>query len=361
LIHKNQSINKYEQHTIMTSHKLLEKKLPKDYDLSRLPKELITIVSKKEYQNNIISGSADYSIKIWNIYDGTCRTLTDHIRTVSAVAISSDNKLIASGSHDFSIKIWDFDSGDIIRTFDGLHDDGKCHDGYTGHMDYVYMVCFSADNKRVISGGRDKMINIWDLDTGALVNTLQCGSIVRSVCCSSDNKMIASAGANGFINVWNYDNLSKYISRGFERYPLSICFSPDNKRIAIGSQDNKVYIRDIVNDRPVHTLSGHAGSINSVNFSFDNKRIVSGSADKSIKIWDANNYNLVHTLVGHTDHISSVCFSSDNKRIISGSFDKTIKIWDAHTGDMIQTLEGHTDWISSVCLTNHYLSNLIKN
>ena len=42
----------------------------------------------------------------------------------------------------------------------------------TGHSDYVLCVAFSADGKFIVSGSRDKLVKIWNADTGDMVSIL---------------------------------------------------------------------------------------------------------------------------------------------------------------------------------------------
>lgn len=53
----------------------------------------------------IVSGSDDYSIKVWNLFESKeeC-TFIGHTGTVKSVCVSPDSKLIVSGSDDKSIK-----------------------------------------------------------------------------------------------------------------------------------------------------------------------------------------------------------------------------------------------------------------
>jgi len=39
----------------------------------------------------------------------------------------------------------------------------------TGHSDYVRSVAFSPDATRIVSGSADKLVKIWDAETGAEV------------------------------------------------------------------------------------------------------------------------------------------------------------------------------------------------
>ena len=39
----------------------------------------------------------------------------------------------------------------------------------TGHSGYVFVVAFSPDGNRVVSGSGDNLVKIWDTETGAEV------------------------------------------------------------------------------------------------------------------------------------------------------------------------------------------------
>ena len=67
--------------------------------------ECVSCLSKLD-ENTIVSGSYDYSIKIWNLITGTCvRTL---IVQSSVNCMYNLNKYqIVSGSDDKTLKVWD--------------------------------------------------------------------------------------------------------------------------------------------------------------------------------------------------------------------------------------------------------------
>ncbi len=78
--------------------------------------------------------------------------LRGHTDSVLSVAISSDGKYIVSGSADTTIRIWDLETrvqvGEPLR----------------GHTDTVWSVAISPDGKRIASGSRDNTIRIWSTE-----------------------------------------------------------------------------------------------------------------------------------------------------------------------------------------------------
>ena len=56
----------------------------------------------------VVSGSCDKSVKLWNIETGTeLSTMARHSDTVSSVAFSADGQWVMSGSSDKTIRLWD--------------------------------------------------------------------------------------------------------------------------------------------------------------------------------------------------------------------------------------------------------------
>jgi WD40 repeat protein len=57
--------------------------------------------------SSLASGSADNTIKIWDLNNGTgTKTLSGHGASVWSVAFSPDGRSLASGSDDKTIKLW---------------------------------------------------------------------------------------------------------------------------------------------------------------------------------------------------------------------------------------------------------------
>src|SRR5271169_1415135 len=63
--------------------------------------------------------------------------------------ISSDGAYALSSSWDKTLRLWELATGNTTRTF-------------VGHTNDVLSVSFSADNRQIVSGSRDRTIKLWN-------------------------------------------------------------------------------------------------------------------------------------------------------------------------------------------------------
>eukprot|EP00741_Cyanophora_paradoxa_P012951 tig00020660_g12507.t1 len=77
-----------------------------------------------------------------------------HKDVVTAVAWTPDGKRIVSGSCDKLVRVWDAESGELLLPLEG-------------HEGQVTSVAVSADGKRIVSGSSDETVRVWDAESGA--------------------------------------------------------------------------------------------------------------------------------------------------------------------------------------------------
>jgi WD40 repeat protein len=117
------------------------------------------------------------------------RTLKGHT-TASALAISVDGQTLVSGGQDKAIKVWDLQTGKLSKTLQS--DSGEIQD-----------LAIAPDGKTVVSGSGDRMVRIWDITSNQRPQMLKGhSSDIRQVEISSDGKTIISS-TYGEIKVWD--------------------------------------------------------------------------------------------------------------------------------------------------------------
>jgi guanine nucleotide-binding protein subunit beta-2-like 1 protein len=108
-----------------------------------------SLATTPEDPNLLLSSSRDKSVVVWqlthssggedNAYGFARRALRGHSHFVSDVVISSDGAFALSASWDSELRLWDIATGKTTRRF-------------VGHDKDVLSVAFSVDNRQIVSG-----------------------------------------------------------------------------------------------------------------------------------------------------------------------------------------------------------------
>jgi sterol desaturase/sphingolipid hydroxylase (fatty acid hydroxylase superfamily) len=268
-----------------------------------------------------------------------CRSLIGHKGAVLSVAMTPDGRRIVSGGADGTVRVWDRATGQETTTL-------------TGHVDAVRGVAIRADGERIISGGEDGTVRMWDVETAQIERIFTGHSGVHcGVAISGDGHHVVLASADATVSMWN-------VAPGGETFSVpgdpgsvpSVAISADGTTIATTSW-KVLKILDAHDGRERLASGGHADLITSVAISADGRRIVTGGLDTIVKVWNATTGQELLTLRGHTSPISSVALRSDGRCIVSASRDGTIKVWDAVTGCEKLTPAARGTAITSVAIS----------
>jgi WD40 repeat protein len=288
----------------------------------------------------LASGSADCSIKLWDMASGReLRTLNGNANMVSSVAFSPDGRTLASAGYDHTVRLWDVSSGRELH-----------FNQFLLHADIVNAVAFSEDGKTLASASSDQTIKIWNVADGHLQRTLSGHSQgVNAVAFSADGHMLASGSFDSSIKLWDPGTGEQLRTlSGHSGAVTAVAFSLDGRRLLSGSYDKTVKVWDIASGHELRTLNGSSDRITSVAFTPDGRSAAAGSLDNNIKLWDLVYGAELRTFVGHVMGVTSVAFSADGRTLASGSLDHNIKLWDPASGRELRTLSGHTNFVSSI-------------
>ncbi|HEY9833053.1 MAG TPA: WD40 repeat domain-containing protein, partial [Stenomitos sp.] len=166
------------------------------------------------------------------------RTLNSHSDSVRAVAVTADGKRAISGSDDFTLKIWNLETGEELFTLPSRRYANN------GHSSYVNAVAVTADGKRAISGSHDKTLKVWNLETREELFTLNGHrDLVRAVAVTADGKRAISGSYDNTLKVWNLEtgkelftlSSGRYTNNGRSGRVNAVAVTADGKRAISGS------------------------------------------------------------------------------------------------------------------------------
>ena len=200
------------------------------------------------------SGDVNGVIKVWDVATGTCeQTLEGHDCSVMSVCVSAGGHLF-SGGQDNTIKEWDTDTGTCTQTMEAC--DWECNPNATsGHFNDVASVCVSADGSRCISGSSDNTIKVWDVATGACMQTLGmhkpyshikgCASPVFLVYVSADGSTCFSVSGPNTVKVWDIATGTCVQTLEGNGNSGSVCVSADQSKLFLQTDEKTITIWSI--------------------------------------------------------------------------------------------------------------------
>jgi WD40 repeat protein len=376
----------------------------------------------------LASSAMDNNIRLWDRQSGLeLKKQLEHGDNVTAVTFSHKGQLLASSSWDKTVCLWNIQVGEQVQCFEG-------------HSSPVNVIAFTPDGQTLAVGSDDYGVILWeDLSKSSqpslfqseetLSNVFEIRRLatnyqpIKTMALSPDGQLVALATTDKMIHLFDKQSGNKV--RDLKAHSAEIntlAFSPNGKILASGSRysteselsDIPLCLWDVQTGKALKQLAGHTDHVMKVAFSPDGQILASASDDKTIRLWQvgegpvhppSNNLvgwversethqthsspssnNLVgwiersethqtHSsppsrnfvgwversethqrfskdiLAGHTQFITGVAFSPDGKTLASGSWDKTVRLWDVQSAQEIKRLEGHTDHITTVAFS----------
>lgn len=243
---------------------------------------------------------------------------------VACVAVSANT--VFAGAWDKTIWSWDL----------ATKSPGK---KYIGHSDFVKaVVCGQVSGEHVlISGGADKKIIVWDIQTGArlhilqdsLVNMLSIQDLVVDHASSTAEELVLiSASSDPHIRRW------KIRLDGWEQVAEPDPSVPGTERRTIVEHETTVY--KLALPHP-----GEAGEDEE-----EEVDLWTSSGDGTAKCLSRLRRFAVDDTYHHGDHVRAVAVTRE--WVITAGRDENVKFWNRTSGELYCTLEGHFDEVTDL-------------
>ena len=315
---------------------------------------------------NVITKQKNAAVKAENPPDYTRLFSVDmpgHRTDVRSLALSSDDRMLASVSNG-ALKIWNTRTCSCIRTLD---------------CGYALCSAFLPGEKLVIVGNRNGELEIFDITSSTLVDTVKTHEgPIWTLHVHPDGKSIATGSADKSAKFFNFEVVQEEIPGTKRMTPrfklahartlkvsddiLSLRFSPDSRLVSLSLLDNTVKIFFVDSLKLFLNLYGHKLPVLNMDISYDSKLIVTCSADKNVRLWGLDFGDCHKAFFAHQDSVMQVAFVPHNQdghghHFFSASKDSVIKYWDGDKFEQIQKLEGHHGeiWALAVSRTGDFV------
>lgn len=277
----------------------------------------------------LLSASADTTIRIRDMYHDRelLRTYSGHSKAISDICFNYSGTQFLSASYDRMMKLWDTETGVCINKFT------------TGKTPHVLK--FNPDpehSTEFLAGMSDKKIVQFDVRTPneivqeydhhlAAINTITFVDQNRRFMTTSDDKSLRA---------WDY-NIPvpiKYVAEP-DMYPMTNAAPhPSGKYVAYQSSDNQILVygaNDKFRQNRKKSYRGHnnAGLAIDLDCSPDGQFLASGDSGGFVCFWDWKTCKMYHKLKGGNQAVTCVKWHpQETSRIVSAGMDGEIRYWD---------------------------------
>jgi WD40 repeat protein/DNA-binding SARP family transcriptional activator len=308
------------------------------------------------------AGGASSAVTLWDTGTGAeiawpAGPIGRDTGTVTSVAFSADDRLLATTHEDGAVRLWDAGSGEVLRVM-------------LGHQGPAMHPAFSPDGRYLATAGfRDATVRVWDVDTGAEHRQLEGGGASpaaghpwpascprsgegqRRNCPKPPRPVFSPDGSTLLFNdilwtrMWDLESGRRAGDvPGHDGGVTQATFSPTGDRLVTIGEDGLARISDAKTGTTLQTIAT-GGALRAVAFDPDGARLATAGSDGIARLWDARTGRQLLTLPGHVGALVDVAFIPDGDHLLTSGRDGTTRLWDVSVsgtrgGTTLPTAEG---------------------
>lgn len=221
-----------------------------------------------------LSASEDGTVRVWEL--ASCREIGCFVPKpadrLTCIALSPNGKYVLCGGEENSW-LWEVATGKLVRRLPQRAEG----------------VAFAPNGRRAVTGGWDKELQVWDVESGRLLATLSGHSRgVKAVAFSSDDKCILSVGEDRKICLWDadqYELLREW--KGHKHWIWGVQFLPDGRRALTAGWDRTARLWNLEEGVEIQRFTPEPESeeLCCVTLSPEGRVAACGGADGLIYLW----------------------------------------------------------------------------
>jgi WD40 repeat protein len=333
--------------------------------------ESITSFNEKSFA----TGHADGVVRVWSSLDELSKELDLSSGMVLSLDFEQTSNLLAIGTVDGTLATWDVDGDTPPNEFSG-------HDGSTRKVSFL-------DNNRMVSGGEDDKIIVWDVESKRQINSVvsEHGGVIDF---AINGDVLSSVGPDGVVRLWAIDELELIDTlRGHDDLIWSIGNLGERGFVSVGQDgsirwwnaskshpktytieshlpasdvtfvwsDTLVSVSDPDHNLQIFNVSTGESSVvepnvkrelSVVEFVPTTSFVVTGDVEGDVLLWDTEKKKQIK-LVGNCQHqISSLDVTSFGKKVAAGSFGGQICVWDLRKEEVLLDIHSTDSIVLSV-------------
>ncbi|KAM3370025.1 hypothetical protein ACQJBY_017725 [Aegilops geniculata] len=353
----------------------------------------------------LATAGADKKVCVWDVDGGFCtHFFRGHTGVVTTIMFHKDPKrllvsvileinylceqdqlksnffLVGARSDDGTVRVWNLESK-------------KCIAVLNAHFSTVTSLALSEDGLTLLSAGRDKVVNVWDLRKYASKKTIPAYEMIEGVSFIGPGSSILAClgveaaklkektdgyfltvGERGIVRIWClesavcvFEQQSSDVTINSENEESRRGFTattmlPDDQGILCVTADQQFLFYSCTRtDEGTFQLNlykrliGYNDEILDLKFVGEEEQYLAVATNlEQVRVYDVASMSCSYVLAGHTEIVVCLdtCVSASGKTlVVTGSKDNTVRLWDMEKRSCIGTGKGHLGAIGCVAFS----------
>lgn len=331
----------------------------------------------------LATAGADKKVCVWDVDGGFCtHFFRGHTGVVTTIMFHKDPKrlLLFSGSDDGTVRVWNLESK-------------KCVAVLKAHFSTVTSLALSEDGQTLLSAGRDKVVNVWDVRKYSSKKTIPTYEMIEAVsfigpgsgflaCLGVEpanlkkrtDSYFLTVGERGVVRIWClestvcvYEQQSSDVTINSENeesrrgFTATIMLPDDRGLLCVTADQQFLFYCCTRTDEGAFQLNlykrliGYNDEILDLKFVGEEEQYLAVATNlEQVRVHDVASMSCSYVLAGHTEIVVCLdtCVSASGKTlVVTGSKDNTVRLWDMEKRSCIGTGKGHLGAIGCVAFS----------
>jgi WD40 repeat protein len=297
------------------------------------------------------STGLDGSLKIWDLNSGGSHDLPGVAGEKGGLAISPNRERLLTWPLAWSVRM-QRGYGACAPYHDPnlflLNAQGELLRTFQAGSGTVETAGFFPDGSYIFAGGEDKLLRVWETNSGRLIRELSgLDQRISAACLSGDGGRIFAAGEAFYntpmkdphIYAWDLASgeqvarfLEPVFGAQFHGYAFTggvraMCIRADEGKL-LYARGNSVYAWDLHGPALLGSLVDEQNKLTCVEGFPDGRYALAAGESGAIQVCDLWDRKWLQTLEGHTKAVTCLALGADGSLAISASEDETLRVWE---------------------------------
>lgn len=207
---------------------------------------------------------------------------------------------------------------------------------FPAHNDSIYGLAFSPNSKVLASASYDRLVKLWNSETGTLVHILKDHSdSVYGLAFHPQEGLLATVAADRAVKVWDTTSATRlYTLSDATDWLYCVAWHPHGKQLVAAGVDRSIRVWDADKNggKLRHSVFAHEGPITHLAFSADGQTLYSVAEDRSVKAWHSDKMTERAVLSRQPETIQALALHPRGTSLALGRFDGALLLLDSTNG-----------------------------